>query len=115
VTFRPGFFRGGRTQVLLKAPFVMTTSAGGSLPGSENGAGVLEAWEKAGRGARGRRSNGLVTGSTAIDEDMLDKESSLRRQTTGWSDFNLATRDPERDFAAADFYFCPSGSFQLPQ
>lgn len=56
---RPGFFRGGRTQVLLKAPFEITSLRVSSRVGE----GEFEGSTYAGRGARGVASGGLMLDS----------------------------------------------------
>jgi len=57
--FRPGFFRGGRTQVLLKAPLEITSARMSPEAAGEGGtaSGLLEK----GRGARGVTSDGLLS------------------------------------------------------
>lgn len=66
--FRPGFFLGGSTQVLLNAPFEMTSSS--ISPGAADKGGTpFPEPDNEGRGARGVASE-LISGSgnVAIDE-----------------------------------------------
>jgi hypothetical protein len=69
--FRPGFFRGGRTQVLLKAPFEIT-SARMSLEAAGEGGTASGLLEKERRGARGFTSDGFLSGSREVKTDITE-------------------------------------------
>jgi hypothetical protein len=70
--FRPGFFRGGRTQVLLKAPFEITFVRM-SLEAAGEGGTASGLLEKEGRGARGVTSDGFLCGSREVKTDIAQE------------------------------------------
>ena len=86
---RPGFFRGGRIQVLLKAPFEMTvgTDSGGDAEEGRRGSGDSP---RDRRGARVVISDGMMAGSEEKDVSRDIMSVEVRNQNKchpGWSDF----------------------------
>ena len=86
---RPGFFRGGRIQVLLKAPFEMTV-------GNDSGGDADEGRRYSGdpgrdrRGARGVTSDDIMARSGDREEEMdimLVEVRSQKKMSPRWSDF----------------------------
>ena len=69
---RPGFFRGGRTQVLLNALLVIT-SARDSPSGIAEGTRRLRVSDKEGRGAKDAGSESPITESGNISRTSIDR------------------------------------------
>jgi hypothetical protein len=81
--FLPGFFRGGRTQVLLNAPFEMTSGNDISLSpvAGDGGESICVVSLAVGRGASGVASVGLKAESGDIEKDMSRQEATVDMST----------------------------------
>ena len=84
--FLPGFFLGGRTQVLLNAPFEITSGNDISLcpVAAEGGENICTVSLAAGRGARGVASVGLKVESGDIEKDIFEARDAYLLKGGWW-------------------------------